>query len=125
MPTVKENLQELHRVITEYPESKLDLGNYVKHTDCGTIFCAAGLAATLPFFMDQIGMPPATPEVGGFKSIASDLSDMSELWGEDGYNRLFTPHGYGTNDHKFTQSRPLTDKELILARIEYALEHDV
>lgn len=126
MPTVKENLQELHRVITAYPEDQLNLRNY--HT-CGTIFCAVGLAATLPFFMDQMGMPAMNPEEGqgsdlSFNNIASDLSDMKEIWGEDAFERLFATHGQGVNDEMFPLAHG-NDKALILARIEYALAHDV
>lgn len=126
MPTIKENLQELHRIITAYPESKLDLQNYVSHTDCGTLFCAVGLAATMPFFMDQIGMPPADPAESGFNNLADDLSDMSEIWGHDSFDRLFASHGQGRYDEEILDNQaPLSDKELILARIDRALRSHV
>lgn len=123
MPTIKENLQELHRVITAYPEDQLKLQKY--HT-CGTIFCAAGLAATLPFFMDQMSLQPVPPEDGNFYTYASDLSEMEEMWGENSFHRLFSIWRDGLYDLALLDNGGIsTDKELILARIEYALAHDV
>ena len=123
MPTVKENLQELHRIITAYPDDQLKLQKY--HT-CDTIFCAAGLAATLPFFMDQMGVPPAHPDDGNFNALACDLSELEEMWGYNSFQRLFSVWRQGLYDEELLDNGGIsTDKELILARIEYALAHDV
>lgn len=130
MPTIKENLTVLRAAIVAYPEHKLSLKHY--HT-CGTIFCAAGLAATMPYFTNQIGVEPPDPKKDSYdiSDIASTLADLPELWGEDSFLRLFHVHHSGCYDSDLREdfykinSRYPNDKELILLRLDHALQHHV
>lgn len=126
MPTIKENLEVLRAAIVAYPEDKLNLKRY--HT-CGTIYCAVGLAATMPYFTNQMGVEPQG--LANFGEFASDMSEMSEMWGPRSFTRLFATSYGGFYDRELfenfyeTNGRYPNDKELILLRLDHALQHHV
>lgn len=117
-PTIKENLEALRAAIVAHEESLFDLGNYVRKTGCGTLYCSAGLAATMPFFTDQL-----TGAGGGIGSVANCLTMQESMWGDNAYNRLFARAGHSVYDGLILDNQGmLSDKELALARIDMALQ---
>lgn len=122
-----ENLKAAIAAVVAQPE--LDLGNYVTKTDCGTLFCVAGLLPEVPHFQ-ALGVYRSLwgdPMIGLF----SENKSLNALFGEfgsfDAYDCLCATRSYGAWDHELLfgfyedHCRTATDKELALARLNKAL----
>lgn len=121
MPTIKENLLALRAAIEAEPEGDFNLHQFVQHTPCGTLHCSAGLAATMPFFINQLSEDEQRQSL---RWRAEDISDHKGMWGPDAFKRLFERHDEGTYDGLLTSNGDLTDKQLAIARIDLALEQE-
>lgn len=130
-PTVKQNLEALRAAIAVHEESLFDLNAYVRKTGCDTLYCSAGLAATMPFFTNQL-TPHATRiyhlySNSGIDGIAFCLARQEQMWGDNSYGRIFTSAGFGEYDGQIANNQDpldegMSDKELALARIDMALQ---
>lgn len=56
-------------VLSKVPEEKLDLGTWVRETECGTLFCAAGHLTQHEHFKQFMALGP---QAGYKKSLASE-----------------------------------------------------
>lgn len=130
--TIIENLNTLAAAIVAYPEKLFDLQRYRLKEDCGTLYCSAGLAASMPFFQEQ-GMTfdegCGDVLVGGV-FIAQSVARLDELFGPDAFDVLFCAYHSGMYDTrliiKIEDSKetndPVTHKELALERIAKQIE---
>lgn len=123
--TIRENLLQAINQIAVCPVETLNLENWVDETPCGTLYCAAGLLGTIPFFMDQ-GLVLHRLH-GRSRSFVSSLksveyrSIMETIFGDSAFERIFACKWYGVWDHNW--SRGINDKQLILNRLEKQLEN--
>lgn len=127
--TIRDNLLAARAAIEAEPEAGLDLKEFENH--CGTIHCALGLLATLPFFNAQgltmcrtsEGMP--VPYLGVEFMYIGWRNNIDEMFGKGSYFRLFEARGCSTWDDELLGSdrpRMLNDKQLALARLDKQLE---
>lgn len=129
---IKQNLESLIVAVEAQPEEKFDLDRYKQETDCGTAFCTAGLASTMPEFQAQ-GLNyqkiPNTERgmvyVGTLSIWYRGVSDP--MFGPDSFTRLFEPAGVGALDGLLGyddegETPNMTDKELALARLRNQLQ---
>ncbi len=133
MPTIRENLLKAIEVVQQYPEELLDLNQWRKECDCGTLYCVAGLLAIQPFFAAQ-GMHPYHEDgrpICGIVAISPAASWVNEMFGAGAYDRLFDQRGAGTWDPELTADvieddtilmESPTDKQLALRRLRKQLE---
>lgn len=136
--TILSNLKLLHEAVSAFPEERLDLESFKREEPCGTLFCTAGLAASMPEFQAQ-GMhfeaephPLVPSSVWWRVKIGDSLlwdeeADSSvaadELFGKDSANTLFAERGQGDcDDEFFDDDYSVTDKQLALMRIETQIE---
>lgn len=123
------NLYTLLGAVQAQPEKQFDLTRYCDDTDnvCGTLFCTAGLAGTLPFFQSQ-GMVLAKKRWGFMVEVdgvdVDETPKTDDLFGDSAWYNLFASRGDGDRDEDIAvASRThLTDKELAIARIEAQIE---
>jgi hypothetical protein len=119
-----ENLKAAIAAVEAQPE--LDLNQYRKVTDCGTLYCVAGLLPTIPHFaalgvVGYIGGVGA-PELPDSRSSDDTLDELFGMFPDgDAYNCLCALRKYGEWDEELLASGRLTDKELALARLNKAL----
>lgn len=138
---ILENLKLLHSAVLSQPESHFGLAQFKQEEPCGTLFCTAGLAATMPEFQAQgvelVGTP--TPSLYGTKTWWQVLINGEPLWDVDEYiapaDDLF---GDAAADNCFSErwespydeavlaewedSRDVSDKQLALYRLERQIE---
>lgn len=130
-----DNLEALLTAVKAQPENLFDLDAWMMETSCGTAFCVAGLAASMPRFK-ALGMSwneNEWPMYGG-KDMWDGGGDA--LFGERSMRELFEPANSGTFD--FDLGLPAeeddeddgygsytvlkcTDKELAIARLEHRI----
>lgn len=121
------NLFTLLGAVQAQPEEAFNLSSYCEKRTCGTLFCTAGLAATLPHFQAQ-GMALATIPYGtGFMvevngDDVDETEDTNELFGDDAWANLFAARGDGSRDYDFDLNYAMTDKQLAVKRIEAQIE---
>ncbi len=70
------NIDEAIRLVTEQPEKMFDLSSFAQKTDCGTIYCTAGLLATSAHFRAlgwrlQVAEDGAIPCILGLPALCS------------------------------------------------------
>lgn len=130
--TIIKNLNTLAAAIVAYPEQLFDLQRYRLKEDCGTLYCSAGLAASMPFFQEQ-GMTfdegCGDVLVNGI-FIAISVTGLDKMFGSDAFDVLFSTYHSGMYDTqliiKIEDSKetndPVTHKELALARIAKQIE---
>lgn len=126
------NLNVLLEAVKAYPEKQFNLSNYRDETECGTLFCVAGLAATLPHFNAQ-GMYFDKDEWSEWvirmdaDRTVSDDEATDPLFGPESWYNMFSTYGSGNRDvvlgayaegDSFHYSPLLTHKELAVRRIK-------
>lgn len=127
------NLTTLRDAVALQPEEQFDLSNYKKESECGTLFCTAGLAATMPHFQLQ-GVTLYSwsynrhmVRVDGIDVDDSPSTDV--LFGDKAWKNCFAGRDDGGRDGKHHKagvdrwdsveiSADVTDKELALWRLE-------
>lgn len=114
--TIRENLQELIRLVTEQPEQLLDLSRFRNETECGTIYCVAGLACTSAHFR-SLGWYWCHsfgdyPSIGKGRHIGEDPV-LDEQCGPWAWDYIFCVRKLGETG---------TDKEIALKRLNEQLE---
>lgn len=137
------NLSVLLEAVKTQPENLFALSRYSQVKECGTLFCTAGLAATMPYFKEQ-GMELKQPYKNDVTLVyingieVDDLDVADSLFGEDAWTRLFATYGHGDFDADTdsaycdwrlfgrwnNQTEPehlVTDKTLAIARLERQL----
>lgn len=132
--TIRDNLIEAIKEVTLFPEEQLDLKMYVVESECGTLYCAAGLLATKPFFQEQglvletsqftlYGKPHQYVTHATMSEGMYDRTWATMLFGVDGFLHIFAPRARGTWDDIFFDDTgdQLTDKELVLLRLQKQL----
>lgn len=126
------NLRLLRSAVEAQPEKLFDLSNYKQESKCGTLFCTAGLAATMPEFQEQ-GMGfrplPAAP----WKCIVTigdeDIDDWgvaAPLFGDKAWDACFAGRADGLFDDEYPGDLYggsfVTDKQLALWRLDAQIE---
>lgn len=138
-----DNLNLLIAAVEAQPEPLFSLRKYREEAPCGTLFCTAGLAATMPEFNAQgmcfgpSGLEAVIPTINGVFLDSSRPSDP--LFGENAWNNIFAGYndgarddilggvyamrenGYGEMETEWT-SPLMADKDLALARLRKQLE---
>lgn len=135
-----ENLEVLKAAIAATQSTTINLDRWKYKTDCGTLYCAAGLASILPHFNAQ-GMKlngDDVPEFNG-ESIWSEEGEAvaTEMFGPDVYENVFSPRGEGRRDAEFPGAeeglseygdpiaeipQETTDKDLAIWRIDQQIQ---
>lgn len=131
-----DNLEALLAEVKLQPESTFDLSVFKKETECGTIFCAVGLACTMPRFQEMgfefracegVYRTNYFTEINGEDVMDAGVADP--YFGGNAFRELFSPAGDGRLDGDLnyyeeddeTGEPTMTDKELIIARLEYKI----
>jgi hypothetical protein len=115
------NLFLLRDAVAKYEPKLFDLSSYKKERECGTLYCTAGLAATLPVFKEQgmilqaAGFDCSMVRVNGHDIDDDGIADG--LFGEDAWRTCFAPRGEGKYDDDFQGLYVDSDKELALWRL--------
>lgn len=142
------NIELAIQVIEASPENEIDLEAFkTEGIGCGTIHCAAGLLTTCPYFAN-LGMALRLNGCGSFRlynlhspAVHWQFEFISEIFGKDGFNVLFSEYGSGSFDLQVMNSlgffdhmdcvdfseinwgevgvKPITDKQLALARMAF------
>lgn len=117
-----ENLKVTIAAVEAQPE--LDLEQYRRVTDCGTLYCVAGLLPTIPHFAEMgvvaygRGGAPVLP--GYYGSNIALYALFGTFPDGDAYRCLCASRHWGAWDEELG-SDDLSDKELALARLRKAL----
>lgn len=140
---VLSNLRLLRNAVEKQPEQLFDLEQFKKEEPCGTLFCTAGLAASMPEFKAQgmrfeseahplVPSPPWWRVKIGDSYLWDDEYDTStnadKLFGEDSSNTLFTERSEGACDADLLcdddgDAIPdISDKQLALMRLDVQIE---
>lgn len=127
--SIRENLLELRRTVEAWPEHLFDLETVTRPAPCGTLYCAAGLVGTAPYFMEmgyRIVGPVPLEQLENTHSSCLDLT-LEEDFGEQAWERLFAIRRAGNFDRDLLQGiwapvGHINDKQLALARIDKQLE---
>lgn len=115
MPTIRENLLQAIVEIEACPDEVIDLRNWKTETPCGTLYCAVGLLATRPHFMEQ-GLSWDRREC-----IQWEDQGLTSMFGKNAFGRLFASRNAALHDHR--DATPSTsDKQLVLKRFVRQLE---
>jgi hypothetical protein len=117
------NLFLLRDAVAKYEPKLFNLSSYKKVRECGTLYCTAGLAATLPAFKEQgmalqaDGWDWSIVRVNGHDIDDDGIADG--LFGEDAWKTCFAPREEGKYDGNFPglYDDSVTDKELALWRL--------
>lgn len=137
MNNIKQNLEILLAAVEAQPETLFDLDAFRQDEPCGTLYCTAGLAATLPYFQClglKLDDTCVWTEVTG-KGVDVIDGGGDYLFGENSWYNLFTPPGEGRLDalvgYKYEGElvgkhssgcgiyKPnMSDKELAIARLK-------
>jgi hypothetical protein len=116
--SILNNLDIAIQAVTDQPEKLFDLASYICKTECGTLYCTAGVLAQHPHFQ-ALGWTLACGLVG-IRSTQGTLSlqqGADSHLGEDAWNRLLAPRGEGVWDQIY-MTKPISDKGLALARLK-------
>lgn len=102
MTTILNNLTILRDAVAAQPEDLFDLNSYKTEEPCGTLFCTAGLATTMPYFQD-LGVSMRQWSLNGFyvQVKGDDIDDTEEtnkLFGENAFRHLFAGADNGAWD---------------------------
>lgn len=134
-----ENLELAIKAVEEYPEELFDLERFQDRTQCGTLYCTAGLLSTVPHFYHQgVKLVDEGEDLCGanrwrlIRKIdpATGVMNYTYLWslfGDWAFDRLFEGRGHGIWDEHLIANlyekhdRFVTDKELALARLQKQL----
>lgn len=131
--TILTNLEVLLAAVKSQPEALFNLSSYRNDTECGTMFCTAGLAATLPHFnaqkmrwgVDAFDDPTV---LIGSGSVGDD-EKTDPLFGQNSWYNLFSTFGSGSRDEDLGAVNDIgervggyTHKELAILRIEAQIE---
>lgn len=131
MPTIRENLLALIKFIEDEPLNLFNLSYYHHETNCGTLHCSLGLAATKPYFHEQ-GLH-YTEDFHPMIAIQGHhwTACIDELFGSEAYMRLFKARECGSYDQTLKPGITLngeafedagyTDKDLALDRLKLQL----
>jgi hypothetical protein len=127
---VIKNLQTLHDQIALQPVDLFSLDVYKRDEPCGTIFCAVGLAASMPYFIEQgFGFRQEDNwSIATIHDVDVDASATLDIvFGTEAFQYLFEPSGLGWNDEDLGYddngyTPNMTDKELALARLNHRIE---
>lgn len=122
-----DNLEALLTAVKAQPEHLFNLNYWRQEEPCGTLFCVAGLAASMPKFQ-ALGLNWSKHGDPTFNGISMWNRGGDVLFGDDSMNELFATSGQGHNDcglgldyEDDENDDPImecTDKELAIARIE-------
>lgn len=94
---ILENLRMAHKIISATPEDAIDLQQFTTSRTCGTLHCAGGWLATVPYFQALgLGLVGGRLRVGG--SEASGYVKLDPLLGDSAFDRLFCEYGGGAFD---------------------------
>lgn len=128
-----ENMEILLAAIKAQPEDNFDLSYFKKETEnvCGTLYCSAGLACTLPHFQAK-GWKLVHDVDSGWWDVHINNNDFpvafDEDFGDEAFDYLFAPSGCGEVDElhpayidTFDDMRT-SDKELAIWRLERRIE---
>ena len=138
------NLRLLRSAVEAQPEQLFDLARFKKEEPCGTLFCTAGLAASMPEFQAQ-GMHFESQAHPLFRSSSArwrvkigesylwdeggDTSTSTDnLFGEESSNTLFTERYEGACDADILRDDDggaipgISDKQLALMRLDVQIE---
>jgi hypothetical protein len=129
------NLEALLAAVEAQPETLFDLSFFRNETECGSNFCAVGLACTMPEFQAMGFNLRATAndysrdgfsyraEINGALAMWNNRTDFA--FGTDSYQRCFEPANEGSLDNELgyefdrdTDTANMTDKELAVARLK-------
>jgi hypothetical protein len=127
---ILKNLTKLRELVEATHEKQFNLATFRTDHPCGTVFCAAGIAASDPYFQAQgLTLQPTgyitqpyelcLHDVGITASVPDNrtvVKGLSKMFGRDAWNRLFVEWPGGIFDDEFDDN--LTDKELALTRID-------
>ncbi len=98
------NIDEAVRLVTEHPESQLNLDAYEQKVECGTLYCTAGLLTTSEHFRAlgwslhrRVDKGYAWVHVNG-QEITNDRTEPH--FGPDANRNLFSSAGGGDFDWK-------------------------
>lgn len=118
------NLKTLHAAVEQQPEALFDLSAYKQELSCGTLFCSAGLAASMPVFqaqgmgMDRDGQRFVVTVYGVDILYAHGID---KLFGEEAWDNCFATGDEGYRDSDAPLGA-LKDKQLALWRLEKQME---
>lgn len=126
------NLKLLRDAVEAQPEQLFDLGRYKQEEPCGTLFCTAGLAATMPAFQKQ-GMRLVKDGLWWMVTVdGNEIYDSSadDIFGYDCFNVLFDTRELGSLDEEHPLyykedgclSEAVSDKALALWRLDRQIE---
>lgn len=100
-PLMVENLIVLRAAIQAHKANLFNLEAYTCKTPCGTLYCSAGLATTMPHFQNQ-GMhlddSGDNVLVNGVGIANRKGIEINKLFGPDAFNNLFTWYGNSNYD---------------------------
>ena len=127
-----QNLTILREAISNAPPERIDLWDW--NGGCGTVYCAAGVAATLPFFQNlglktrTDGSPYMYGPTDGDTSADRALNALFlpfpvsiDADSTVAYDYIFTSPGQGRWDQKILNNGDLSDQDLALARLDIAI----
>ena len=137
---ILENLRMAYDIISDTPESSIDMQQFTSEGSCGTLHCAVGWLATTPYFQ-ALGLYLVFGRLR-VEGQSSGYAKLDSLLGLHAFDRLFNEYGDGDRDEEIPEisefwdrheisaanildfvddnfvSLPLTHKGLALARIE-------
>lgn len=138
---IVKNLKLLREAVEAFPEERLDLGQFKKEEPCHTLFCTAGLAASMPEFQEQ-GLSFKLMEPNWWQVVVNgepmwDVDEDAEfdeygpadaLFGENAANNLFCERWDGARDSDLYETGGereyayMSDKALAIWRLDRQME---
>lgn len=142
--TIIDNLMRIRKLVSDYPEENIYLDRFcVQKSDCGTLYCVAGLMASDPYFQNmgfhlrrENPESPTSPLFVFYKSrfifdMDNDVDVSADIFGQGAYRRLFEQRGDGLYDGELLsfnedgvvtdQYDDVSDKRLAIYRIDRRL----
>lgn len=140
MNTIINNLKHLRTLIEDTPDTVINLARF--KTECGTHFCAIGLAACATHFQQQgLTLEPVKdsywkqfqsfePVLNGVYLLSQDgYQSLEPLFGPKAFDRLFDSREESYWDDEILDNPRLqdvngyiSDKQLAIARIDMQLQ---
>lgn len=128
------NLRLLYSAVEAHPEEIFDLSSYKQESSCGTLFCTAGLAASMSVFQAQ--------GVGWKRQFCNDADNYGDDWhyvtvdgipiyettaadylfGTNSFENCFAANSMGARDWDGFGYEEVPDKQLALWRLEQQIE---
>jgi hypothetical protein len=123
------NLERLIAAVKIQPEALFDLRSFRETKDCGTQFCTAGLACTLPEFNAQGLRWTGTIVKMDGRYLDDDESSIHKVFGTSAWENLFSMRDIGNldtshpnyNEEDGVVGSATTDKSLALWRLDWQL----